>query len=556
MSETLQELLDSLTVEGTLYEKLPDNAVRCYACGHRCLIKEGRQGICKVRFNAGGALRVPWGYVGALQCDPTEKKPFFHIYPGSDTLTFGMLGCDFHCGYCFPPETPIVTDRGVLPIGELFRLGEPAKRTHDAEISFPKALQAVTSSGQFRSIVQVFKHHYMGWMTVIKPYYLPELQCTVDHRVYATDDPEQRPTLIRAEQLTERHYLAIPRQYSFSSPQVVDVPQALAQFSPVFRTPHYKTTSDIVETFSKPAELVIEDGTIRFAKEQRPGIPVAVAVDESFATLLGYYCAEGSVLKDKSRSNSHSLVFAFGLHEADLADEVRRLIKTAFGLTGRITPRRTTLAVSVSKSSLALLFKALCGTRADGKHVPQAIFDAPRPVAQAFLDAYRRGDGHRYANGKLSATTVSRELAYGVAWLSLKLGSLPSLYANRLPARKVIEGRLVKQLPIQYTVVWYEETSVERKYFVTDEFYLIPIRAISSIEYNGDVYNLEVEGEHNYLANFVLVSNCQNWQTSQTLRDNTAGVTPQVVTPQELASMAKRNGAKLVGSSYNEPLIT
>jgi pyruvate formate lyase activating enzyme len=43
---------------------------------------------------------VPWGYVAALQCDPTEKKPFFHLLPGSDTLTFGMLGCDFHCGYC------------------------------------------------------------------------------------------------------------------------------------------------------------------------------------------------------------------------------------------------------------------------------------------------------------------------------------------------------------------------------------------------------------------------------------------------------------------------
>lgn len=97
---TLEQLLDSLTVEGELYERLESNAVRCYACGHRCLIKEGRRGICKVRFNDGGVLKVPWGYVGALQCDPTEKKPFFHIYPGSDTLTFGMLGCDFHCPYC------------------------------------------------------------------------------------------------------------------------------------------------------------------------------------------------------------------------------------------------------------------------------------------------------------------------------------------------------------------------------------------------------------------------------------------------------------------------
>jgi pyruvate formate lyase activating enzyme len=53
-----------------------------------------------VRFNDGGTLRVPFGYVGVLACDPIEKKPFFHCLPGSDALTFGMLGCDFHCGYC------------------------------------------------------------------------------------------------------------------------------------------------------------------------------------------------------------------------------------------------------------------------------------------------------------------------------------------------------------------------------------------------------------------------------------------------------------------------
>ncbi len=97
---TLADILDPLTVEGTLYERLPDNAVRCFACGHRCLIREGRRGICQARFNQGGELRVPWGYVAALQSDPIEKKPFFHVMPGSNALTFGMLGCDFHCGYC------------------------------------------------------------------------------------------------------------------------------------------------------------------------------------------------------------------------------------------------------------------------------------------------------------------------------------------------------------------------------------------------------------------------------------------------------------------------
>ncbi|MGH7164018.1 MAG: AmmeMemoRadiSam system radical SAM enzyme, partial [Nitrospiraceae bacterium] len=47
-----------------------------------------------------GVLKVPTGYVGALQCDPIEKKPFFHALPGSNALSFGMLGCDYHCGYC------------------------------------------------------------------------------------------------------------------------------------------------------------------------------------------------------------------------------------------------------------------------------------------------------------------------------------------------------------------------------------------------------------------------------------------------------------------------
>src|SRR5213595_3406326 len=99
---SLAEVLDEMTAEGApeLTEHLPDSALKCYACGHRCLIKAGKRGICKVRFNEAGRLRVPANYVAALACDPTEKKPFFHVLPGSDTLTFGMLGCDLHCAYC------------------------------------------------------------------------------------------------------------------------------------------------------------------------------------------------------------------------------------------------------------------------------------------------------------------------------------------------------------------------------------------------------------------------------------------------------------------------
>jgi pyruvate formate lyase activating enzyme len=83
-----------------LIQRLADGEVRCLACAHRCRVKPGRDGVCRVRYNENGVLRVPFGYVSGVNCDPIAKKPFYHLLPGSDCVTFGMLGCDLHCGYC------------------------------------------------------------------------------------------------------------------------------------------------------------------------------------------------------------------------------------------------------------------------------------------------------------------------------------------------------------------------------------------------------------------------------------------------------------------------
>ncbi|MBA3269884.1 MAG: AmmeMemoRadiSam system radical SAM enzyme [Acidobacteria bacterium] len=96
----LGEVLQIRTREGDVYERLDRGWVRCHACGHDCPIPPGAAGVCKVRYNDGGMLRVPWGYVAGVQCDPIEKKPFFHAWPGGLAYSFGMLGCDLHCGYC------------------------------------------------------------------------------------------------------------------------------------------------------------------------------------------------------------------------------------------------------------------------------------------------------------------------------------------------------------------------------------------------------------------------------------------------------------------------
>ncbi len=97
---TLKDILNQNVREGELYESLDRDFVRCFACGHCCRIPAGQVGVCKVRYNEGGKLYVPWGYVGGVQCDPIEKKPFNHAHPGALAYSFGMMGCDLHCSYC------------------------------------------------------------------------------------------------------------------------------------------------------------------------------------------------------------------------------------------------------------------------------------------------------------------------------------------------------------------------------------------------------------------------------------------------------------------------
>ena len=98
---TLAAQLAEQTRLAELWKPLDRNRVRVL-----CLrappapLRPGFAGVCKVRFNRDGKLYAPWGYVNAACCDPIEKKPFFHALPGARALSFGMLGCDLHCGYC------------------------------------------------------------------------------------------------------------------------------------------------------------------------------------------------------------------------------------------------------------------------------------------------------------------------------------------------------------------------------------------------------------------------------------------------------------------------
>jgi pyruvate formate lyase activating enzyme len=318
---------------------LPDNRVRCYACAHQCLILDGLRGICKVRYNQGGTLMVPHGYVGALQCDPTEKKPFFHVFPGSDALTMGMLGCDLHCSYCFTGNVRVATSRGMQSLASLWDQGSPDPAGDQYRRKPAPGLMAVGDDGQAYGVLWIFRHPYQGPTVRVTPEKGRSFEATPDHPVFATEHPGvRRPVFVPADQLTTAHHLVAP-----ASPRTSREARALAG--------------------------VTANGT-----------------------------------------DTSSSTFPFSGHDVSAVGEA--------------------------------------------------------------------------------------------------------------------------------------------------DYFFMPIADVKVYAYAGHVFNVETLDRNTYLANGYVVHNCQNWVTSQALRDPGALSEPMDVSPRQLVDLARRHGAKLVATSYNEPLIT
>jgi pyruvate formate lyase activating enzyme len=106
-----------------LFDSLAGNKVRCNLCNHRCVIKDGNRGICNVRENRAGVLEsLVYGRVIARHVDPIEKKPLFHLYPGSLSYSIATAGCNFKCRFCQNADiAQMPSDREGMIMGDPMR---------------------------------------------------------------------------------------------------------------------------------------------------------------------------------------------------------------------------------------------------------------------------------------------------------------------------------------------------------------------------------------------------------------------------------------------------
>lgn len=172
-------------IEARFYERLTDNAVRCFLCAHRCKINDGRQGICGVRENRDGRLyTLIYGEVVSRNVDPIEKKPFFHFYPGSYSYSIATVGCNFRCLHCqnygisqMPKDRKKIIGEEVTPE----RIVEEAIRTGSRSISYtytePTIFMEFAYDTAKEAVKKGLKNNFVtnGYMTKealveIKPY--------------------------------------------------------------------------------------------------------------------------------------------------------------------------------------------------------------------------------------------------------------------------------------------------------------------------------------------------------------------------------------------------
>lgn len=87
--------------EAVLYQRLPNDKVRCLACARYCEIGKDQVGLCGIRGNKDGKLMLfVYGKIAAVHIDPVEKKPVIHYRPGTKIFSIGTTGCNWLCKYC------------------------------------------------------------------------------------------------------------------------------------------------------------------------------------------------------------------------------------------------------------------------------------------------------------------------------------------------------------------------------------------------------------------------------------------------------------------------
>jgi|GEM_PF-2590 len=226
--------------------------------------------------------------------------------------------------------------------------------------------------------------------------------------------------------------------------------------------------------------------------------------------LLGYYLAEGSAYFHR-KLKQPIVTFTFGENEIKAIEEVKSLIRKVTGKQPQVVriPNRHAVNISIYSRELMDFCLYHAGKGADSKKLSPEIMALPPEQIKPLIDAYFIGDGSVCVKNGTSVmkriSTASQTLARQIQELLARMGIYASIL-ERKGGEDFVQGRKINRKD-QFIVVWTEN---KRWSEVRDagDYFLVPIKAIRRIPYDGLVFNLHVEHPNAYLVRGFVAHNC------------------------------------------------
>lgn len=232
---------------------------------------------------------------------------------------------------------------------------------------------------------------------------------------------------------------------------------------------------------------------------------------KEFIELLGTYTAEGTSRKqvkgDKNkniRSRSASCCLHIGKHEIE---KISNLIEKSGLKSYSITERRTCYQIEIRDKEFVNIC-LMISSNGLIKKVPYLILNGTEYVKFNFLKGYLNGDGtYNDKTSTGSACSISKVLIQGIGKLLNDKGLFTTFREDLRAGESTIEGRIVN-IKDRYIVNYVNKPNSRKQYLEDDSYYYLPIRKVDYDFKEDIVYDLEVEGVSNFIANGLVVHNC------------------------------------------------
>jgi len=355
-----------------------------------------------------------------------------------------------------------------FPAGTLIRL---ADGTHRAIDELRPLDRVMTAEGMSGLVVKVgVRFHDEGLVRIRLRGRSDGLRCTAEHPILT------HRGYVPAGELRLRDEVALPRR-TWHERDDLFLPGVIATWPKESRRVHH--AGGVATVVSAP--------------------PTTVKLDFRFGRLLGLYAAEGYARKTRSQVS-----FSFGKHEAEtLVPETVELLRDLLGIEARVQHRaHNVVIVNVGGKHWCEMFTALCGQGAKGKRL---AIDGPPEFKRGFFSGWMDGDGWKPSKKPDRAlrhigVTISHCLALDAWAIGNDLGIAPTLaYSDPKLSGSVRQRR--------YDLTFAPEAKNPHSR-LTDEACWRRVTALEHEDFAGYVYNLEVEGDHSYVAEGFGVHNC------------------------------------------------